>query len=111
MAVKEITIKEHGKLLDSDGDLVIWIDVPDDTVMLSVDRHYRIADTDHKPDVSGVDLRVCKAAEISTYDVYMKLHSQYQAVGEEEAFELAMADIEHRHGMDIVRHEIIKVEK
>jgi len=42
------------------------------------------------------------------FNVYIHLHGEYTAADDGAAFELAMNDIEHRHGMDIMKHEIIE---
>ena len=43
------------------------------------------------------------------YNVWVTLVKEYEAPDPGEAFDLMMADIEHRDGMDISSHEIIEV--
>ena len=44
------------------------------------------------------------------YNVWITLVKEYEAEDSDEAFELAMNDIEHRDGMEISSHEVIEEE-
>jgi len=108
MTIKQVIIKKDDITFDCDGDLVMWIAVPDELVLLPVDGAYKISEVDNKQADPGVDMRVVLPEVVKKYGVWITLCQQYDATSEDEAFDMAMMDIEHRSGMDISSHKIIE---
>lgn len=106
-AVKQVIIKKDDITFDCDGDLVMWIAIPDDLVLLPVDGAYKISDVDNEQADPGVDMRVVPPGKVKNYAVWITLCQQYEATGDDEAYDMAMADIGERGGMEISSHEVI----